>query len=530
MDIHSHGRTIGGGARDQQCPVADGGMRLRWAGAALCLASLSLACGPEDGTEGQQGTGQGNAPGMGTGAVPGMGTGGTPPGNTGGAPPVGTGGITGTGGTTTEGKMEVTCSINVLRSEPSTNIATVGIVEFGTDLQGVDSAVIQFGPTENYIYEAPVDLTEPNYRTLLLGMTQNATYHYRIAVFAGNNVCFSADQTIQTGNLPNGGPSNLTSQPGPSTAPVAEGFIVTTTGLQGSWVYIVNHEGQLVWAYSVGQGGFGFTGITRARMSWDGKHMWARDLNVSGTNGQGTIYKIAMDGSTSETFQLSTSHHDFTVTKDNGVAYLAKEGSTGTNSPCDAIRKIDANGEQNTLVYDLWNALSSFDYQSQLSELCHANAIQYSESEDSFTVSELYRDVIIKVSASGQLDWVIGGSHGDFTGDVSWNAQHGHHLIGPDRLLFFNNNSNGQASRAIELQLNLSAMTAQQTFNYASGNTHTGQLGDVQRLPNGNTLVTFSIVGKIDEVDPNGQLIRSFSTNAFGYTNFRPTLYGPPVR
>lgn len=467
---------------------------------------------------------------MGTGAVPGMGTGGTPTGNTGGAPPVGGGGISGTGGTTTEGKMEVTCSINVLRSEPSTNIATVGIVEFGTDLQGVDSAVVQFGPTENYIYEAPVDLTEPNYRTLLLGMTQNATYHYRIAVFAGNNVCFSADQTIQTGNLPNGGPSNLTSQPGPSTAPVAEGFIVTTTGLQGSWVYIVNHEGQLVWAYSVGQGGFGFTGITRARMSWDGKHMWARDLNVSGTNGQGTIYKIAMDGSTSETFRLSTSHHDFTVTKDNGVAYLAKEGSTGTNRPCDAIRKIDANGEQNTLVYDLWNALSSFDYQSQLSELCHANAIQYSESEDSFTVSELYRDVIIKVSASGQLDWVIGGSHGDFTGDVSWNAQHGHHLIGPDRLLFFNNNSNGQASRAIELQLNLSAMTAQQTFNYASGNTHTGQLGDVQRLPNGNTLVTFSIVGKIDEVDPNGQLIRSFSTNAFGYTNFRSTLYGPPVR
>lgn len=459
-----------------------------------------------------------------------MGTGGVPDnGMTGGGG--GTGGVVeGTGGSSTEGKMEVTCGIQVTRSDISPDIATVGIVEFTTDLQNVDSAVIQFGPTETYTLEAPVDLSEPSYRTLLLGMTQNATYHYRVAAFSGTNVCYSADQTIQTGSLPNGGPSDLNVQPGTSSASAAPGFIVTTMGLQGTWAYIVNQDGQLVWSYSAGSGGFG-NGLIRARMSWDGKYMFARDLNVSGASGQGNIYKIAMDGSSSETFNLSTSHHDFTVTADNGIAYLAKEGSSGDGGqPCDAIRKIDANGGQDTVVYDLWDALSEFDTQSQLGELCHANSIQYSAADDSFTVSELYRDVIVKVSSSGQLQWVIGGSDGDFSGVTPWNAQHGHHLIDSTHLLFFNNNSGGQPSRAIELELNTSAMSAQEIFNYSSGNTQSAQMGDVQRLPNGNTLVTFSVPGKMDEVGPDSQLVRSFSASGFGYANFRTTLYGPPPR
>ena len=50
---------------------------------------------------------------------------------------------------------------------------------------------------------APVDLAEPNYRTLLLGMKQMRTYHFRIVVQGAAGECAGADQTIATGPLPN---------------------------------------------------------------------------------------------------------------------------------------------------------------------------------------------------------------------------------------------------------------------------------------------------------------------------------------
>ena len=54
--------------------------------------------------------------------------------------------------------------------------------------------------------EAPVDLAEPDYRTLLLGMKPNTEYHFRILAKAGNTVYRSNDYKIETGDVRNGLP------------------------------------------------------------------------------------------------------------------------------------------------------------------------------------------------------------------------------------------------------------------------------------------------------------------------------------
>lgn len=508
---------------------------------AVCLLAACSAESPGPSQNGSSGTGGTAGAGTGGTSNPGVGgTAGTLPGTGGSVISGGSGGTGGSvissGGSAGSGGSGavVECNITVTSSTLSEKIPTVGIVEFSTDLPGVTSAVIQFGPTTDYGLEAPVDMAAPGYRTLLLGMTQDTTYHYRIVVNGAGTSCASADQEITTGFLPNGGPSNLNPQNGPSTAPVMKGFIITTTGLTGGWIYIMNQDGQLVWSYNTGVSGGGgpggFNGITRARMSWDGKHMYGRDLNVSGQSGQGKLFKITMDGSSMETFNLSTSHHDFTVTKNNGVAYLAKEGSTGNGMPCDAIWTMNGDGSGKTKVYDLWNALSGFQSQSSLGELCHANAINYIDEDDSFTVSDLYRNVIVKVSASGTLQWTLGGSNGSFSGSgLNWNDQHGHHLFAPDQILIFNNGGQGGPSRVLGFQLDTGSMMATSNFNYEPG-PDSGQLGDVQRLPDGSTLVTVSVSGQMHWVDSSGQRIRSFSTNAFGYAEFRTSLYGAPTR
>ena len=54
-------------------------------------------------------------------------------------------------------------------------------------------------------------------------------------------------------------------------------------------------------------------------------------------------------------------------------------------------------------------------------------------------------------------------------------------------------------------------------------------MGDVQRLPGGNTLVTYSTDGTIVELDSSWNEVQTFSVRV-GYSSWRPTLYGPPPR
>jgi hypothetical protein len=66
-------------------------------------------------------------------------------------------------------------------------------------------------------------------------------------------------------------------------------------------------------------------------------------------------------------------------------------------------------------------------------------------------------------------------------------------------------------------------------WSYDGGLT-SAVLGDVRRLPNGNTLVAYSTSGVIHEVNAAGALVQTLTWplgGAFGYVEHRPTLYGP---
>jgi hypothetical protein len=101
----------------------------------------------------------------------------------------------------------------------------------------------------------------------------------------------------------------------------------------------------------------------------------------------------------------------------------------------------------------------------------------------------------------------------------------------------FNNGATGAGqsgggSKAIEIQLDQTAKTATKLWEYQPTNPtiNNAIMGDVQRLANGNTLVTFSTQGVIHEVDASGALVQSLSfgtSGATGYVIKRPTMYGP---
>ena len=68
----------------------------------------------------------------------------------------------------------------------------------------------------------------------------------------------------------------------------------------------------------------------------------------------------------------------------------------------------------------------------------------------------------------------------------------------------------GSSSIVYELQLDTTAKAATVLWRYDAG-ISTGFGGDVQRLDNGNTLITYSVSGVIQELGPDGALLQSFT-------------------
>jgi hypothetical protein len=443
----------------------------------------------------------------------------------------GAGGSAGTGGATGKGGSSAPCSFTQ-SSSTSSAIATVGIVTWSTTLADVKSAKIEFGLTTSYGFVAPVDLSQKDRRTLLLGMKQNKTYHYRIVASGSGSDCTSPDYTIATGSLPNGLPQIDVSTS--NAQALYGGFFISgqyiaLSGGRGAPAYILDADGAFVWAYAIP------AGLSCVRMDYAGTHMWINSVNIP--NGSLAVHRVSMDGLTDEDLssKLTGLNHQLTILPDETVAYYAY-GSNG----CDDIKEYTPSTGKVRTVVNSGVAQGGLSY-------CHVNDIQYSEVDDSLVFSDLNSQSLVKVKRSdGSTVWILNSSKATLTGDGWKGGQHGIHLLGLDRLLLFVNNAttsagiygpaggDGTGSIAMEFSLDLSAKKITRVWQYkATPGLDNIIMGDVQRLPNGNTIVGYSTKAVLHEVDSNGTLLQALTwknMTQFGYIEKRASLYGPPPR
>jgi hypothetical protein len=447
-------------------------------------------------------------------------------GSTGGSAGAGSGGSAdaGTGGGSASCTFEQSSSVSPM-------IGTVGIVTFSTTHPGIQSAKIDFGLTTAYGMTAPVDLTQPNYRTLLLGMKSSQTYHYRITATGASGDCQSPDYTIMSGPLANGlVKPTVTTQ---DAAALAGGFLITgqyVPNASGSGpAYIVDADGDIVWWYNIEDY------VTGVVMDYAGTHMWIN--NHPPDLADARVHRVSMDGMTDEDFtdQMERLSHQLTVLPDETIAFYADDGG---EDGCNDIKERAPDGSVRTLV-------NSQTAQGTTGR-CHLNDIQYSPEDDTLLFSDHIHCTITKIKRDGSTVWVLNGETKTFTGDVWLGSQHGIHVLGIDNLLIFNNNSRnvagantsvalgaGDGSRVVEMKLDLEAKTISEVWSYkAEGITYqTDVMGDVQRLWNGNLVVAFGGKGIIQEIKPDGTVVQEMKTTTnFGYIQKRQTLYGKPPR
>ncbi len=382
-------------------------------------------------------------------------------------------------------------------------IATVGIVEWTFDGEA-EAATIEFGLTEAYEMSAPVDLSEPSFRTLLLGMKPSTEYHFEIRVTSGGTLVRSGDNTLTTGPVINGlNPPNLTAS---FPEDRVGGFFVFGMFNEGTASSIIacilDADGDYVWWHEAS-----IPNVARARMTFDGKYMVL--VPVSSVASPGAMELVSMDGTWSEVLDMPNVTHDWTPTPDNEVAFISVDKQNLEPEPCGTIEVFSPTLSTETEVV--------FDTSTIWEPPCHANALRYSATEDIFTLSDLIHDQIIGISRNGEHLWTANPN-----GDL-WTMQHGHHLT-DDHLIVFTN----QTSEVLMFPFD-DELVETPSWSYSSIYS-TMHLGDVQQLPNDNLVVTYAEDGIIREVSPDGEPVQTFSLgqNVPGYVSWRETLYGPP--
>ena len=336
---------------------------------------------------------------------------------------------------------------------------TVGIVTItgGTVTEGK----IDFGLTTSYGMTAPIDVAAASYRTLLLGMKQSKAYHYRVTAKVGGSDCVTPDATLMTGNLAAGLTKPTLSPATASVTGLFGGFLITGQYVQGAGAgataYILDGDGEYVWSFGIG------SDVTTARMSYDGKWMWIQSANVP--SGTAHVHRVSMDGQMDQDLssKFAGANHQLTVLPDETVAFYAY-----SSNGCEDIKEYSPAGAVKTII----NAKTARGGSSA----CHVNNIQYSKEDDTLVFSDLDTSTITKVKRStGATVWSLGGTSASATqtyqGTPWLGGEHGIHILGVDKLLFFRNNSgsvpggagslggDGSGSCLMEMMLNNSAKT-----------------------------------------------------------------------
>lgn len=386
---------------------------------------------------------------------------------------------------------------------------------------------VEFGPTDALGRQVldPAG-TAVTHEVTLLGLVADTEYHYRVVATEGDEEIGSSDGTFLTGSLPGElvGIDLQVEVPSPEEA--HGGFIAVPLISQVSIPTIVDGEGNPVW-WHVDE--TPHETITTVYLTTDRKSVIYNSFHMQGDDDDDgetpeKMVRVSLDGREVERIDAPHHTHDFAELPDGTLAYIAEDRKDfdGELIRGDKIVELHPDGTSE----DAWSVWDHFDYDPEQEPQAgtgytHANALDYLPAEDAYYVSLRSQSCIVKIDrATGQVVWTLGSylSDFEFVGSYPISDQHQFHVLGENVLIFDNGFVEDQASRAVEWSLDTGAGTADLAWShYTDPVLYIISGGDVTRLPSGNTLITWSSAGQIDEVDPEGDLVwRLFTFVGYG--------------
>ncbi|MFZ5478807.1 MAG: aryl-sulfate sulfotransferase [Myxococcota bacterium] len=430
----------------------------------------------------------------------------------------------------------------------SDGVASTGIVSWTTDEPG--RSWVEYGENVTLGQRTVAggdDLADHTF--LLAGVPTSSVWYWQaVTETADGDELRCTMQTIDTGPRPRG-LKDYDVVEGP-TADVMPGFRVITSQIGESFTVMTDARGRGVWWYPEAEDTItqrmyvGADGVTTTRMTAN------NDFSVD----ESMIHRVRLDGEALSETRVPMGHHDFVELDDATYAYAyvqavlheaAFTDDSGTYGVMgDAIVEISEDGAQSRTVWSSWDTdlplvvdpETDEGFYSPNLDWTHVNAVQYVASQDAYLISVRNLDLVLLVAREdGRTIWQFGGDGSDFelTDGRFMDGQHAVELLDDTHLLMFDNGGHDGSgfSRAVEYELDLTAMTAREAWEYDAGQSITAiLLGDVERLPNGNTAIVWGNQAVYSEVSEPGevQLRLDFELGpSSGYVDYVETLGGP---
>lgn len=312
--------------------------------------------------------------------------------------------------------------------------------------------------------------------------------------------------------------------------------VVPVVASEGGLVSVFDRLGRPVWAWPP-EGADKSASIVRARRSLDGRAMLYNSMAPS-VDEPGPITRVSLDGAQVTSVEIVGAHTDFVETEDGVYAALTWDlREIGERKILgDSIVEIDANGTTRT-VWSVWDDFDpdltrTYDHwypaDEEVESWSHINGITYAAEDDAYYVTMTFNDGVARVDrASGEMTWWIDANGGAFVYEGEEPVMVQPHSVQriDDGLLVF---SRGEptdpeaCSEAVDLVVDEGAMTVARGATLGSERCMlVTYLGSAQRLPAGNTLVTWTTAGQIDEFTADGALawrVNSAIGAAFGFS------------
>jgi hypothetical protein len=312
-------------------------------------------------------------------------------------------------------------------------------------------------------------------------------------------------------------------------------FLAPYSGVGQYGPMILNEHGELIWFKALAPAG------TRAAnfrvQQYEGKPVltWWQDPLISGsvhTAGEviaNSAYQTIAEVRAGNGYQPDL--HEFLITpQDTGLitvydaidCNLAAAGGPRDGAVADTLlQEIDL---KTGLVMYEWHSLDHVPLQSSYNSAAptsraepfddfHINSIDVEQDGDLLVGSRNTWAAYDLDAKTGQVRWTLGGKHSSFKegpgAATAW--QHDARQQPNGAITFFDNGAFPQVhpqSRAIELTLDMTSMTATLTRSYEHQNPLVaGSQGNVQAMPGGDWMVGWGQAGYLSEVNPAGQVL-----------------------
>lgn len=393
-------------------------------------------------------------------------------------------------------------------------ISTVLEVRWRTDAPTRSDVTATFG--DETITVSETEATEEHH-AVLVGVPPQTEVTVRVTA---DGTDASAEAVATTGALPAWVPDFAyearepeSAEPGIRLIPV---ILATGGGLVG-----VDVQGRVVWSYPPSD-----TLVEvpfRVWRSLDGEAILFNS-NAPSADSDAPVYRIPLTGDDVSVTKLRGAHTDFVEYTPGGYLSLGwdiRDVGDGRMVLGDTIVERAPDGTER-VVWSAWD-----DFEPDLSmtygnlypadptveDWTHINGIAYDPATDEVLVTTTWNSAVIAVErTSGEIAWWFNDFGGTYASEDEPGRIDFPHSVQPidGGVLVFsrgNFNSPGACSAAVDVALDDGARTAAETWRYESEDCLLITfLGGAERLPGGNTLITWTTAGRLDEVTPGGGL------------------------